>query len=775
MRNNDNTRILANPSVSYGEPLHISEEQPATIPEVLYRTAAELGDTKGIIYLQPDGTEVYQSYGRLWNDALRIVKGLRQSGLKAKQNVILQLGDNSQLLPAFWGCVLAGIVPAPLAVPPTYAESSSGTQKLKDAWTLLDKPTVITDQDMHQEMLDWAREQGLQGFRAIAVEDLLSAEAETDWHQSSPEDLALLLLTSGSTGTPKAVMLNHRNIMSMVKGIIQMQGFTRDDITFNWMPFDHVGGIGMLHLRDVYLGCQEINVSSETILMEPLKWLDWIDHYRASVTWAPNFAFGLVTDFAEEMKDRKWDLSSMRYMLNGGEAMVAKVGRRMLELLEPHGLPADAIRPAWGMSETSSGVIFSHEFTRAATSDNDHFVEIGSPIPGFSMRIVNDQNEVVEEGEIGRFQVSGLSVTSGYYRRPDLNESVFTEDGWFETGDLGFLRNGRLTITGRTKDAIIINGINYYSHAIESAVEELPEIETSYTAACGVRVGQNSTDQLAIFFVTSAKMNDEQMSQLLRKIQSHVSQAIGVTPEYLLPVQKEEIPKTAIGKIQRTQLKTSFENGEFDYLLHKSNRMNDAVQDGEIQQADHAIKIREEIQEHLLSCLTEELHISRDWVEPNATIQSLGVNSIKMMKLIRSIEKKYRIKLTAREIHKYPTIERLARYLSEHEDIRSLSADREETGTSKMEQERSQAFFQPLSEVQKGLWTLQKMSPEKSAYHVPLCFRFSSGLHLKTLQEAFGLVLKQHPILKHVIQEKDGVPFLKNEPALSLEIQTEDI
>lgn len=358
MRNNDNIRILTNPSVSHGEPLHISEKQPATIPEVLYRTATELGDTKGIIYLQPDGTEVYQSYRRLWDDGLRIAKGLRQSGLKAKQSVILQLGDNSQLLPAFWGCVLTGVVPAPLAVPPTYAESSSGTQKLKDAWTLLDKPAVITDRGMHQEMLDWAKEQGLEGFRAIIVEDLLSAEADTDWHQSSPEDLALLLLTSGSTGTPKAVMLNHRNIMSMVKGIIQMQGFTREDITFNWMPFDHVGGIGMLHLRDVYLGCQEINVSSETILMEPLKWLDWIDHYRASVTWAPNFAFGLVTDFAEEIKDKKWDLSSMRYMLNGGEAMVAKVGRRILELLEPHGLPADAIRPAWGMSETSSGVIF---------------------------------------------------------------------------------------------------------------------------------------------------------------------------------------------------------------------------------------------------------------------------------------------------------------------------------------------------------------------------------------------------------------------------------
>ncbi|MEC1645619.1 non-ribosomal peptide synthetase [Bacillus halotolerans] len=774
MRNDVNTRGLANPSVSYGEPLHISEDQPATIPEVLYKTAAELGETKGIIYLQPDGTEIQQSYGRLWKDALRIMKGLRQSGLRAKDNVILQLGDNSQFIPAFWGCVSTGIVPAPLAVAPTYTESNSGTQKLKDAWTLLDRPPVITSRELLQEMIDWAKEQELEGFRVLAVEDLYRDEMETDWHQAHPEDLALLLLTSGSTGTPKAVMLNHKNILSMVKGIIQMQGFTREDITFNWMPFDHVGGIGMLHLRDVYLGCQEINVASETILMEPLKWLDWIDHYRASVTWAPNFAFGLVTDFSDEMKNRNWDLSSMRYMLNGGEAMVAKVGRRMLELLEPHGLPGDAIRPAWGMSETSSGVIFSREFTRAATSDDDGFVEIGSPIPGFSMRIVDDHNELVEEGEIGRFQVSGLSVTSGYYRRPDLNESVFTEDGWFETGDLGFLRNGRLTITGRTKDAIIINGVNYYSHAIESAVEELAEIETSYTAACAVRVNNNTTDQLAIFFVTSAQMNDDEIVQLLRNIQYHVTQTIGVTPEFLLPVHKEEIPKTAIGKIQRTQLKTAFENGEFDHLLHKPNRING---EGETQEADDAKRIREDIQEYLLSCFTDELHVSRNWIEPNTNIQSLGIDSIKMMKLIRAVEKKYRIRLTARELYKYPAIESLANYLSEKEDLRSsLSGDKDSIDAPQsVEAEKKQAAFQPLSEVQKGLWTLQKMSPENSAYHVPLCFRFTSALHLETLKQAFHYVLKQHPILKHVIQEKDGVPCLKNEPALSLDIKTEDI
>lgn len=203
MRNDVNTRGLANPSVSYGEPLHISEDQPATIPEVLYKTAAELGETKGIIYLQPDGTEIHQSYGRLWKDALRIVKGLRQSGLRAKDNVILQLGDNSQFIPAFWGCVSTGIVPAPLAVAPTYTESNSGTQKLKDAWTLLDRPPVITSRELLQEMIDWAKEQELEGFRAFAVEDLYRDEMETDWHQAHPEDLALLLLTSGVRALPK--------------------------------------------------------------------------------------------------------------------------------------------------------------------------------------------------------------------------------------------------------------------------------------------------------------------------------------------------------------------------------------------------------------------------------------------------------------------------------------------------------------------------------------------------------------------------------------------
>ncbi|WP_446476152.1 amino acid adenylation domain-containing protein [Bacillus velezensis] len=735
---------LLKPSVSYGKSLRLSADQPMTIPEILHKTAAAAGDQKGITYIQPDGTKVYQTYSGLKKIALSIVKGLRQSGVKAQDEVILQLSDNSQLIPAFWGCVFLGAIPVPLAAAPAYTEMNSGTQKLKDAWMLLNQPYVITSRDVLPEMTEWAEEQELSGFCALAAEDLSAHEMDTDCHHPRPEDLAMLLLTSGSTGTPKAVMLSHENIVCMVKGNIQMQGYTSEDVTFNWMPFDHVGGIGMLHLRDVYLGCEEINIPSESILMDPLKWLDLIDHYRASVTWAPNFAFGLLADFAEEIQTRKWDLSSMRYMLNGGEAAVAKVGRRIMELLEPHGLPANAIRPAWGMSETSSGVIFSDEFTLENTSDDDRFVEIGLPIPGFNMRITDDRNQVVEEGEIGRFQVSGLTVTSGYYERPDLNESVFTEDGWFETGDLGFLREGRLTITGRTKDAIIINGVNYYSHAIESAVEELPEIETSYTAACAVRPNQSTTDELAIFFVTSVPLDENRMTKLLHHIHQHVTQRIGVTPDYLLPVAKEDIPKTAIGKIQRTQLKHSFEQGQFDSLYN--NRQ-------EVGNSDTA-SAEKDIERDFIRFLKEELSIADELVDPNTPFQSLGVNSIKMMKLARSIEKTYHIRLTARELHKNPTIGALAAYTAEK--AANMSAEHHsQKAEPPAERERRQTA-PALSEVQKGLWTLQKLSPETTAYHVPLCFRFTSGIDKEKLKQAFQFVLKQHPMLKSAVNETDG-------------------
>jgi acyl-CoA synthetase (AMP-forming)/AMP-acid ligase II len=173
---------------------------------------------------------------------------------------------------------------------------------------------------------------------------------------------------------PKGVMLNHHNLLCRSAGSAQMNGFSSLDVTLNWMPLDHVAGIIYFHLRDVYLGCQQIHGPTELVLQDPLKWLDWIDRYRVSITFAPNFAYGLVNDQAVEVGRRGWDLSSMRYVLNGAEAIVAKTARRFLDLLRPYGLAPSAMRPAWGMSETSSGVTYSDSFSLDLVKDDDAFV-----------------------------------------------------------------------------------------------------------------------------------------------------------------------------------------------------------------------------------------------------------------------------------------------------------------------------------------------------------------------------------------------------------------
>src|SRR5262245_24564134 len=203
------------------------------------------------------------------------------------------------------------------------------------------------------------------------------------------------------------------------------------------MPLDHVSGLIYFHIRDVYLGCRQIHVPTAAILADPLKWLDDLERYRATITFAPNFAFALVNDRERDIASRSWDLSSVRFVLNGAEAIVARTARRFLTLLAPYGLSPTAMHPAWGMSEPSPGTIYGDTFSLETTTDEDPFVEVGRPIPTLSMRIVDGDDRIVREGVVGRLQVSGAVVTSGYFGSPAITREAFTADRWFKTGDFG--------------------------------------------------------------------------------------------------------------------------------------------------------------------------------------------------------------------------------------------------------------------------------------------------------------------------------------------------
>ena len=531
---------------------------------------------RGITYIQLDKSEKNQSYQELFLESQRILCSLRKIGLRPQEKVVFQLESYQDFIAGFWGCILGGFVPVPVSNISYTNESFNKTvSKLCYTLQMLEQPLLLTDASFAAEIPNIPELAEIGKFEVRTVEELRDCEPDNNLYHSQPDDVAVIMLTSGSTGIPKGVVLSHRNLLSQIMGSVQMNGFTREDITLNWIPIDHVAGLIYFHIRDVYLGCQQIHLPLQLFLQDPLVWLDCIDRFKVNIAFGPNFAYSLVNDSLEAMllqsslenAERQWDLSSMKFFLNGAEAIVSKTARRFLQLLAPYGLAPTAMRPSWGMAEVSSGVTFCDRFSLNYTTDEDLFVEVGAPIPGVDLRIVDDQNQLVAEGEIGALQVKGLTVTSGYYQNEEANREAFTKDGWFNTGDLGFLQNGRLTITGRLKDVIIIFGNNYYSHDIEAVVEEVEGVDIAYTAACAVRDNGSNTDRLAVFF-SAIESEDISLKRLTFKIKDKIHKKIGLTPDYLIPLAKEEIPKTAIGKIKRQELKKKFESGEFNSILN---------------------------------------------------------------------------------------------------------------------------------------------------------------------------------------------------------------
>ncbi|AMU70353.1 condensation domain-containing protein [Mycobacteroides abscessus] len=537
------------PSVLHGGPAVIPVV--ASLPGALTRAAREAATTE-LVFLDESGTERTLNYAEVLDSAQRVLGGLRAVGMAPGDLAIVHLSRNDDFVAAIWGCFLGGIVPVPVA-----PNVVGGTEKVAAAWHTLKQPLIVGE--IPQPVAH-------QGARVLLIGDLLTHEPDTDHHEPDPDEVALLLLTSGSTGQPKGVQLSHRNILSRSASTAQSNAFGPEDISFNWMPLEHVGGIVMSHLQDVYVHCRQVHAATSWVLADPLRWLTIADRYGVTNTWAPNFAFGLIADRLAETPDAaQFDLTRLRFILNGGEAIVPRVARRFLRMMEGFGLPRNAMRPSWGMSETSSGVVFSQNFSIETTADTDEFTDLGGPIPGTRLRVADMDGSVVPEGQIGRVQISGPTVTRGYYADPERTAEAFATDGWFDTGDLGRIRAGVLTLTGRAKDIIIVNGVNYSCHAIESAVEESPLVISSYVAAIAVRLPGSDTDGLAIVFSAQAAVAEE---DVLADVRARVL-AVGPNPDLLIPVPPESIPKTDIGKIQRNLLRQQFAEGKFADIVRR--------------------------------------------------------------------------------------------------------------------------------------------------------------------------------------------------------------
>jgi amino acid adenylation domain-containing protein len=720
---------------------------PTVLPELLDR-AANHAAGRQLICLGPEGEVSCQlSYADFRAAAEDLAMALGERGLRAGDRVLLQLPRHCDFLTALWGCFLSGVLPLPIPAPASYREPSSHLNALRYGLELTRPSFILTDAVRVSALEETNPCLSDHPVPAVAIEDLRGTSVHGHRPSMVPDDPALLILTSGTTARPKAVVLTHRNLVSTAMASVQVLRLGPHDTNVNWMPLEHIGALAF-HIRDIASGARQVHVPTDYVLAQPQRWLDLLDRYGATVCWAPNSAFGLVNELAELPQPGRWNLAALRVLLNGSEAIVPRTVDRFLELLGPLGLPADCMTPCWGMSETSAAVTFGRfqrsKFSAESTGVEQTYVATGKPLPGVSLRIVDDRDELVPEGRVGRLQVKGCAVTPGYYGDEQSTRQSLTADGWWQTGDLGYLRGGELTVTGREASRIIIHGVNYSSQAIEVTAGAVAGVDAAHVAACAVRLEGDDTDRLAIFF-SPRQDGPDSVEELAARIRRQVIQQIGAPVTYTIAVQPNEMPRTATGKLKHVELRQRLERGGFG-------------QRSPARELPHATDHGAEIERCVAAAFCSVL--GRDRIGLDEDFFDADGDSLRGSQVLSRIREALNVELPVRQLFVAPTVRQLAQCVR--------AALKQVVVVDSLPVPPHRPLEIPLSTAQQRLWLSAQLDPTSPAYHVSVAVDYGDpsvgafdllGLvDAVALERSLEMIVHRHEMLRVAIPALDGHP-----------------
>ncbi|MFF2041043.1 MupA/Atu3671 family FMN-dependent luciferase-like monooxygenase [Kitasatospora sp. NPDC058170] len=567
------------PAVAAGPAPASPPEGPADLPDALLR-AARLHPERGLHLVRADGTTTTLRYPELLDRALRVLATLTEAGLRPGDRAILQVPDLEHYFPALWACLLGGLLPVTVARPPGYDHPNPVLEKLVNAWETLEHPPVLAAGDAVAGLADIAAlHPRAAGLRVVPVDR--SARTPPAAPHGASGDVAFLQLSSGSTGRSKAIRISHRGILEYVAGARE-HGYDPGDATVNWLPLDHVAGLLMFHLRDVVAACDQTHIPTELVLADPLLWLDTLERQGAAHSWSPNFGYRLVAEALRAAPGRRWDLSRVKSLINAGEQCTESVADEFLARLAPCGLRPEHLLLGWGMAETCTIITYKRYgeagavqllATDSLTGDLrpaepdaaepvTRFLSMGRPAAGARLRVADDHGTVLPELRIGRLQVSSGRVTPGYLNNPQADRESATADGWFDTGDLAYLRDGEVVLTGRRKEIIIINGVHHFCHDLEDVVSAVDGVLSGHVAACGVPDERSGSEQLAVFLVPAPGAGEPH--ELAGAVRGALAGRFALSAALVLPVPAADFPRTTSGKIQRTAIRERLLAGDFD-------------------------------------------------------------------------------------------------------------------------------------------------------------------------------------------------------------------
>lgn len=554
-----------------------------TVNTVLKRLADN--DVNGITFITSADRQEFISYADFIESIEFCLYNLLEQGIVAGDELLIQVEDQQSFLTVFWSAMMGGIIAVPLAV----GNQAEQQKKVLQVWRQLSRPWVVADAQGAknlQKLDDQGRSvANCMAQRSVDIGSLmLRRKRHTGVPAARPGDLAYVQYSSGSTGVPKGVLLTHSNLCANVSAILKRSGTTPTDSMLSWMPLSHDMGMICFHMCGIFSGVDQFIMPTGLFIRRPLLWMQVVSEKKVTQLYSPNFGQQFFLMALKKNTAVDWDLSSVRILFNGAEQISPWVCREFLETLAPFGLKGNIMYPAYGLAEASVAVSLpdpSDELRTYAAersslrpghpvlfSDDGntatHFVEVGYAIPDCAVRITHAGN-VLPEKWLGSIEIKGRNVTQGYYGFPEDADELFTPDGWLRTGDLGFLANGRLVFTGRTKNVIIINSQNYFPHDLENLLLSIPGIELGKLVITSCWNEGSQKEELLVF--VNYKEDDENFLSLKQEISRKLITAVGLLVEKVIPVRK--IPKTTSGKIQQYLLTDAYLAGEYDEVLER--------------------------------------------------------------------------------------------------------------------------------------------------------------------------------------------------------------
>jgi 1-acyl-sn-glycerol-3-phosphate acyltransferase len=527
------------------------------------------------------------SYGELWAEALQFAAGLREDGVGRGESVALMLPTSRDFFVAFAGVLAAGAVPVPIYPP---FRASQVEEHLRRQALILEnaRATVLVASPETARAGRWLRAAlpGLRGVTSVAAVAAARPAAEAPAAPPvapSASDLALVQYTSGSTGDPKGVMLTHANLLANVRAMGEAAEAQPTDVFVSWLPLYHDMGLIGAWLGSLYHGFRAVVMPPTRFLSRPESWLRALHRHRGTISAAPNFAYELCATRIADADLEGLDLTAWRLAFNGAEPVSPSTLERFAQRFAAHGFRREALTPVYGLAEGSLGLAFpplhrgprvdvvardefeQHGRAEPAPDGRDaravhRFVSGGRPLPHHEIRVLDDGGHELPDRTEGRIQFRGPSATSGYMRNERATRALLS-GGWLESGDRGYVADGEIFVSGRSKDVIIRAGRHIFPYELEETVAAVPGVRRGGVAVFSAPDERTGTERLVVVAETRGRDGGGH-AELRDQIDAAAAALLGSTPDEIVLVPPRTVPKTSSGKTRRAACRAQYLRGE---------------------------------------------------------------------------------------------------------------------------------------------------------------------------------------------------------------------